>query len=446
MHRITSAHFSLWIAVGDNVRCNWLRSELRAMAIYSTWNPRYTRRSPGWTARGSYYGPRYARSRTSRRKANAEARAARQQRDSTTVTLNRIASFPVEIPIGTGSAGISIAHWNELRLSTYFQNYSPMYDQMKLDKIRVKVVGSQAAAIQTTSISPAVVLAFDRNGLNAGQSLNPSSISTYSSSQMKNWSLGNAFTMYQTIYPSTIMEKGQYVPTDSLVDPADDDSGTNPCTSISDPTLPFKPITLLGISTGANQTAVQTYVFTLELEYTVTFRGMRKPSLSYLDLVPFVGDITENGRYRLTAEQADVPGWNSLDILVKVPTKPVLAYVDFSDSPIQPSGTRYPILLASPTGTVICPGGSSIFFIEYIPSSSVFRLRFIRNNLGQAVELTPAEGTQLRFIQIVNSLPGYVHVLNTAQQSVLVMIDATDADGASSNIYLSTGIFEVTTA
>lgn len=282
MHRITSAHFSLWIAVGNNVRCDWLRSEFRTMAIYSTWNPRYTRRSPGWTPRGNNYGPRYARSRTSRRKANAEARAARQQRDSTTVTLNRIASFPVEIGIGAQSNGVAIAHWNELRVSTYFNNYAPMYDQMKIDKIKVKVIGSQAAASQTNSISPAVVMAFDRNGLNVGQNLNPAAISTYSSSQMKNWSLGNAFTMYQTIYPSTIMEKGQYIPTESLVNPTDDDSSSNPCTPISDPSLPFKPVTLIGVNTGINQTAVQTYVFTMEFEYTVTFRGMRKPSLAYL--------------------------------------------------------------------------------------------------------------------------------------------------------------------
>lgn len=401
MHRITSAHFSLWIAVGDNVRCNWLRSELRAMAVYSTWNPRYIRRSPGWTPRGNNYGPRYARSRTSRRKANAEARAARQQRDSTTVTLNRIASFPVEIPIGTGSAGISIAHWNELRLSTYFENYAPMYDQMKLDKIKVKVVGSQAAAIQTSSISPAVVMAFDRNGLNAGQNLNPAAISTYSSSQMKNWSLGNAFTMYQTIYPSTIMEKGQYIPTDSLTDPSDDDSGTNPCTPISDPTLPFKPITLIGISTGANQTAVQTYVFTMEFEYTVTFRGMRKPSLSYLVPLTYVA-ISDN-------------------------------FADFSDY-------QAVVFSASP-GTVTIPGGRMLVAVEDYSAGGYYRVRMFRNTTQLPFEFT--FGQQPSWYWLYNRYTSYVHLLDSKGQRILTLTDPSGQDTMASEVYIGSSIFTV---
>lgn len=277
--------------------------------------PRRTYRRYGW----------YSKSRSSRRRAIGNARAGRQQRDAATVTISRIASVAISIPAAGSTPSTAppgqgtipdtywnvatINHWNQLRQSTYFNNYAPMYDQMKIDKIRMKVTGSQAGTSVTANISPAVVLAFDRNGLDESQiatatsyPLSTALISTYSSAQMKQWSTGNAFSMYQTIYPSTIMEKGQYVPTNSLEAPSTETEGTNPCALLSDATLPFKPVSLLGVSLGGtNVDAVNTFSFTIEYEYTVTFRGMRKPSLSYSDDVsPLSVNVTDsdvtNGR------------------------------------------------------------------------------------------------------------------------------------------------------
>lgn len=246
---------------------------------YTSWNSYRTSRRRG------YQRSWYNKPRTFRRRANGNARAARAQRDSTTVVINRIASFPIVVAsngtlLSNGSTVIN--HWNQLRLSQFFPNYSPMYDQMKLDKVRVKITGSQAGTAMTSTISPAVVAAFDRNGLSPGQDTTSGAISTYSSAQLKQWSTGNAFSMYQTIYPSTIMEKGQYIPTESLQDPDTVQDTTNPCVNEADPTLPFKPLTLLAVDMGGvSSTAAQTFSFTIELEYTVTFRGMRKPTLSY---------------------------------------------------------------------------------------------------------------------------------------------------------------------
>lgn len=196
------------------------------------------------------------------------------------MTISRIATTQVTIADGTQSNAVPINHWDSLRQSTYFANYSPMYDQMKLDKIRIKVTGSQAGSAVTANWSPAVVLAFDRNGLTTGQQLTSQSVSTYSSAQLKQWSTGNAFVMYQTIYPNTIMEKGQYIPTDSLQDPSTVSDTSNPCYNYADSSLPFKPITLLAVDMGANLSSENTLAFTIEYEYTVTFRGMRKPTLS----------------------------------------------------------------------------------------------------------------------------------------------------------------------
>lgn len=217
-----------------------------------------------------------------RRRATGNSRSARQQRDSALVTISRIASSSVTVDSAGGNGAVAINHFNNLRQSEYFPNYAPMYDQFKIDKIRIKVTGSQLGSSTTTAsnISPAVVLAFDRNGLNENQQLSSAVISTYSSAQLKNWSTGNAFTMYQTIYPSTIMEKGQYLPTDSLQDPDTVTSSTNPCVNTSDSTLPFKPITLLAVDLGGTSFAAnQVFAFTIEYEYTVTFRGMRKPTI-----------------------------------------------------------------------------------------------------------------------------------------------------------------------
>nr|WDW25905.1 MAG: putative capsid protein [Canine stool-associated circular virus] len=261
----------------------------------------------------------YSKSRSSRRRAIGNARAGRQQRDAATVTISRIASVAISIPAAgqtpnTAPPGYgtipdvywnvaTINHWNQLRQSTYFNNYAPMYDQMKIDKIRMKVTGSQSGTSITSNISPAVVLAFDRNGLDESQiasgtnyPLTTATVSTYSSAQMKQWSTGNAFTMYQTIYPSTIMEKGQYVPTNSLEAPSTEVEGTNPCALLSDATLPFKPTSLLGVTLGGtNLDAVQTFSFTIEYEYTVTFRGMRKPSLAYSDdFSPLSVNVTDS--------------------------------------------------------------------------------------------------------------------------------------------------------
>ena len=86
-----------------------------------------------------------------RSRSTGNTRAARAQRDSATVVINRIAPFDVYIygnyytdsngQGGTTSGAIAISHWDELRKSQFFPNYSSMYDQMRLDKTRIKITG-----------------------------------------------------------------------------------------------------------------------------------------------------------------------------------------------------------------------------------------------------------------------------------------------------------------
>nr|WDW25909.1 MAG: putative capsid protein [Canine stool-associated circular virus] len=327
---------------------------------------------------GSRYSRRrygYSRSRSSRRRALGNARSARAQRDNATVVINRIASFPITVTgssSGSGSTTVysgstTINHWNQLRLSQYFPNYSPMYDQVKIDKIRVKITGSQAGSAVTSNISPAIIAAFDRNGLDVAQNLTSAAISTYSSAQLKQWSTGNSFVMYQTIYPSSIMEKGQYIPTNSLQDPTSVTATTNPCVNQSDPTLPFKPITLLAVDMGGVTAAAdQVFSFTVELEYTVTFRGMRKPTLGYsddaepLDIVVQNSDIADSpliysdGPYStVTVDLSEIttePSYNittlSRTVTQNSPTTPLV-----EDAPAGTLWNRVELLVNVPTPT-----------------------------------------------------------------------------------------------
>ena len=111
-----------------------------------------------------------------RSRSTGNTRAARAQRDSATVVINRIAPFNVYIYGdyyeaaglgGTAVGAIAISHWDELRKSQFFPNYSSMYDQMRLDKTRIKITGSSAVSGESPYDSPSIILAFDRNGLNS---------------------------------------------------------------------------------------------------------------------------------------------------------------------------------------------------------------------------------------------------------------------------------------
>lgn len=301
-------------------------------------------------------------------------RAARAQRDSATVVINRIAPFNVYIygdyyPDslgGTTFGAIAISHWDELRKSQFFPNYSSMYDQMRLDKTRIKITGSSAVSNNNPYDSPSIILAFDRNGLNSTQfvklpntqvpSTNPSVafpdpnlVSTYSSAQTRQWSSGNSFSMYQTVYPTTIQEKGQYIATGALVAPIDpatitgnipDSEFSNPCSFWQHQSYPFKPITLLAVRLPNPVKQKNTYIFNIEFEFTVTFRGMRKPGIAAsskslqndLLLTPYSETIVSNGIVHVTPDEvsSSAKGFSSIDINVNVPQD------GHSDPDIQP--------------------------------------------------------------------------------------------------------------
>ena len=174
----------------------------------------YGYRRYGYGSRLRYYhryGSAYSYAKKSssiKRSSAGNSRAARQQRDAASVTINHVSPFTVTIKKPNvssnltefNSGGIAISLWEMLRTSQFYNNYQPMFDQVRIEKCRVKATGSAASTGLTGFSSPTVTMAFDRNGLDDSQVensvtndqgacvlLSPKLISTYSSSQIKQW-------------------------------------------------------------------------------------------------------------------------------------------------------------------------------------------------------------------------------------------------------------------
>lgn len=191
-----------------------------------------------------------------------------------------------------------------LRKSEFFQNYAGMYDQFKINRIRVKLTQGNATSDAFTLVS-----AWDRNGLEASQ-LNLSSttvpfnitsgadfntnLRTYSSAVTKSVSSGSSFSMIRYLAPSTMAEKSQWIAPNQLQQwytpwdtSADDQYQTyavanatlqasaitsNPTYLLTDTNLQFKPTFLMNLWSASPSSAI----YNVEFDITVTFRGMRK--------------------------------------------------------------------------------------------------------------------------------------------------------------------------
>lgn len=192
------------------------------------------------------------------RRAKGNIRASLQMRDQSNVTLQGIVQVPVSVsnlnnggdedrPISisgayasTGNAvGISI--WQLAFLSQFYNNYKNMYDQMKLNGFRCKILGNSASTLTMASglSSVSVVTAFDRNGISGvpfsatvpadnqsvrspylnitGTSLAAvNQVLSYGSAKSKPWSPGNSFNQWISGYAQTAQETQQWISTDKL--------------------------------------------------------------------------------------------------------------------------------------------------------------------------------------------------------------------------------------
>ena len=143
-----------------------------------------------------------------------------------------------------------------------------MYDQIKLNAIRVKItLLSASSSIYSATNNPVFVSAWDRNGkTDADTVLTYTIVSSYGSAQTRPLTQGANFGVSRAIYASTMAEKSQYLPTSELnmVDFDDDDRS-----------IVFKPTLLLAIYSAGTTTTQQELKFCVEWMFDVTFRGTR---------------------------------------------------------------------------------------------------------------------------------------------------------------------------
>lgn len=190
--------------------------------------------------------------------------------------------------VNTQSAGAYRNMYAVLRSSPMFTNFLNMYDQFKIDGAQVKVLQTNSNDIYQNINNPlTIVTAWDRSGLSAAynstsgiieavQKLTYDNIAQYSSAVEKQALFGTTYRTTRVLYPTTILEKGQWVSAGALSQATDNfDSVTN---AVETGTYKFKPVFLLALKTNSVVGSINTTIATFTFDYaiTVTFRGLRK--------------------------------------------------------------------------------------------------------------------------------------------------------------------------
>lgn len=158
--------------------------------------------------------------------------------------------------------------WKALASSGFFQSLADMYDQVKLNAIKVKITLLSAnQSIYSNNANPVFVSAWDRNGLPSTSNREEpfKFVSSYGSAVTKALTVGANFGMQRYLYASTMAEKSQYIPTSKFTQK----------NVAEDIYLSFNPALLLAIYSDVTTNTEQTLSFNVEWQFDVTFRGTR---------------------------------------------------------------------------------------------------------------------------------------------------------------------------
>lgn len=227
----------------------------------------YRRRYNNWYRGGRYYGRnrRYYRNSTVRR-AVGNMRAAKQQADQATITFNipsnvEAANYPSVNPFDpskTVNYGVyPLNVYEQLRKSEFYQSYAGMYDEFKIDRIKIKLLPTEFTYVATAGNgneggryrNVTVYTAWDRTGLSKDQlillathltetsteigvvttnqnnvtddgdglfCIVGNDITTYSSAESRVINPGTNTSIVRWLNPKTMDEKGQWISTGSL--------------------------------------------------------------------------------------------------------------------------------------------------------------------------------------------------------------------------------------
>ena len=219
---------------------------------------RYYGRNRGYGRRNYYYKRGSTRS-----KSWGNMKAAKQQADQSTFTINipstlEAANYPSTSPFDTtktvnyGVYPLNI--FEQLRKSEFYQSYASMYDEFKIDRIKVKLLPTEFIYTASTGENVkyknvTIYTAWDRTGLSKDQLILLASnltestekigsyvvnngtvtddgnglyciigndITTYSSSESRVINPGTNTSVVRWLNPKTMDEKGQWVSTGLL--------------------------------------------------------------------------------------------------------------------------------------------------------------------------------------------------------------------------------------
>lgn len=316
---------------------NRIINQQRKMAYYG-------RRRRYWRRR--YYRRGYGSS--SSRRAYGNMKAARQQADNATFTINVPTKLSTFMKSGVSINGVNyttgvrpISVYDLIRRNEFFQNYANMYDEFKLDKIKIKLLPTSFTISSNNNYrNLTVYTAWDRTGLNQQQLVwqtdfaNAANnklycvvgedITTYSSAESRTVNPNTNTSITRWLNPKTITERAQWLSTGLLknwYDQYDETNGcftnipfgdaddqtlasiatsanqagvasiikhspavqNNPCFLVEDPAITFKPTLLVGVfpavETAKFNDTPNTINFNVESEIVVTFRGLRKAKI-----------------------------------------------------------------------------------------------------------------------------------------------------------------------
>ena len=226
--------------------------------------------------------------------------------------------------------------WDLLARASNFQAFQQMYDQCRIDYVKVKLqVTNSTIETNTTTTTYDLYTVWDRTGISSGDMIpvvNPESggkctgvaviidkaIAEYSGVTKLQLNAYQRWKQNKSIWPNSLMEKSQFVNTSDIKQwrgkfntstltydfnseqqIANNDynsykdllNGNNPAVFVENQKFPFKPTLLIGaFQTGVSSNEANSFqslgdetkiVMTADFEVSLTFRGLRgKPTIT----------------------------------------------------------------------------------------------------------------------------------------------------------------------
>lgn len=216
---------------------------------------------------------------TAKRRAFGNFASAMQQRDATNIVVNAQEEVTLIVPNGANEATIVRNINSIMTTAPMFMNYATMYDQYKLNAVRVGMemtyVGNQ---LLNSATFPSICTAWDRNGIKpkvvtVGNDNTPGfllpiydTVSSYSSANEKTLYYGSRWGVVRQLDASSMMEKSVYVGTVNTKDILSNDN-LYTC---------WNPVLLMSLKCPRPVNVDSTVIFQLHYQFDVTLRGLRK--------------------------------------------------------------------------------------------------------------------------------------------------------------------------